>query len=60
MNLVTFKPDQQVITICKGWAGDYDSTEAEGMGFANDDKKTGFAVAVADFKDELKAQGKLA
>ena len=60
MDLVKFKPDQQVITICKGWAGDYDSSEAEKMGFENDDTQTGFAVAVADFKDELKAEGKLA
>lgn len=59
MGLIAFKPDQQVITICKGWAGDYDSTEAEKMGFENDDKKTGFAEAVGDFKEELKAQGKL-
>jgi len=47
------------MTICKGWAGDYDSTDAEKMGFENDDKKTGFAAAVGDFKEELQAEGKL-
>ena len=60
MKLVTFKPDAQVITICKGWAGDYDSTDAQKMGFEVDDEKTGFAAAVKDFKEELKAEGKLA
>jgi len=59
MDLVKFKPDQAVITICKGWAGDYDSTDAQKMGFEVDDQKTGFADAVGDFKEELKAQGKL-
>lgn len=60
MKLVSFKPDKQVITICKGWAGDYDSTDAEKMGFENDDKKSGFADAVGDFKKELQTIGKLA
>jgi len=59
MKLVEFKPDKQVMTICKGWAGDYDSTDADNMGFQNDDKKTGFAAAVGDFKEELQAEGKL-
>jgi hypothetical protein len=60
MDLVTFKPDQMVINICKTWAGDYDSSEAQEMGFEVDDTKTGFADAVADFKDLLRAEGKLA
>ena len=59
LKLVTFKPDPAVIAICEGWAGDYDSSEAQAMGFEVDDSKTGFADAVADFKEELKALGKL-
>lgn len=49
-----------MINICKTWAGDYDTSEYQKMGFEVDDKATGFALAVGDFKDELKATGKLA
>ena len=59
MKLVSFKKDQAVINICKTWAGDYDTTEYQKMGLEVDDKATGFALAVGDFKDELKATGKL-
>ena len=60
MNLVKFKKDQAVINICKTWAGDYDSSEAQAMGFEVDRQETGFAEAVQEFKDELKSTGKLA
>jgi hypothetical protein len=58
MKLVSFKQDQAVITICKTWAGDYDSSDAVELGFQVDDKKTGFASAVGDFKEHLAAQKK--
>jgi hypothetical protein len=59
LKLITYKPDQLVIDICKGWAGDYDSSEAQEMGYEVDDLKTGFGSAVADFKELLSAEGKL-
>lgn len=55
-----YKRDQAVIDICETWAGDYDSSDAVGKGFEVDDVETGFASAVGDFKDELRAIGKLA
>lgn len=58
MKLVKWKPDEAVIRICKTWAGDYDSSEAVGLGFEVDDKKTGFASAVGDFKELLQSQKK--
>jgi len=60
MDLVSFKKDQAVINICKTWAGDYDSSESQAMGFEVDNQASGFAEAVQDFKEELKATGKLA
>ncbi len=59
MKLVDYEKDQAVIDICSTWPGEFDTSEAEAMGFEVDDKKTGFADAVSDFKDELRAAGKL-
>lgn len=59
VDLVDYKRDQAVINICQTWAGDYDSSDALSKGFEVDDVHTGFADAVGDFKDELKATGKL-
>ncbi|KIR55878.1 NAD-dependent epimerase/dehydratase [Cryptococcus gattii Ru294] len=54
-NLIKFQKDQAVINICKTWAGEYDNADFLAMGFEADDPKTGFALAVQDFKDELAA-----
>lgn len=58
MKLVSFKKDDAVIKICKSWAGDYDSTEVQSLGFEVDDKETGYSGAVQDFKEHLQAQNK--
>ncbi len=58
LDLVTFERDPKVIAICETWAGDYDSSASEGMGFQVDNRKTGFADAVRDFVADLKAEGK--
>lgn len=55
--LVTYKKDPAVIAICETWAGSYDNSQEQEQGFQVDDAKTGFADAVADFK-ELLASGK--
>lgn len=55
MKLVSYEKDEKVIRICETWAGDYDSSEVESLGFEVDDKKTGFSGAVQDFKKTLKA-----
>ena len=60
LKLVDYQKDQAVIDICSTWAGDYDTSGPEAMGFEVDDKQTGFADAVGDFKEELRAAGKLA
>ena len=59
MQMLQFKPNQAVINICKVWAGNYDSSDAQEKGFQVDDKENGFVLAVEEFRDELKAQGKL-
>ena len=58
MDLVKFKKDQAVINICKTWAGDYDSSDSQAMGFEVDNQESGFAEAVQDFKDELEQTGR--
>lgn len=58
MKLVSFKKDEAVIKICKSWAGDYDSTEVQSLGFEVDDKETGYSGAVQDFKEHLQAEKK--
>ncbi|ORY32634.1 hypothetical protein BCR39DRAFT_523291 [Naematelia encephala] len=55
LDLVEFKKDPAVIAICQTWAGDYDSSDAQAMGFQVDDTTSGFSDAVKDFKDELAA-----
>ncbi|ORX36914.1 hypothetical protein BD324DRAFT_591288 [Kockovaella imperatae] len=60
LKLVKFEKDQAVIDIASTWAGDYDSSPSESMGFENDDPATGYSMAVKDFKELLEAQGKLA
>lgn len=59
LDLVKFEKDEAVIRICETWAGNYDSSEAQRMGFEVDNTETGYGDAVKDFKEELKAQGKL-
>jgi hypothetical protein len=59
LDLITYKPDAMVIKICQGWAGDYDSSAAQAMGYEVDDPKTGFGEAVLDFKALLKEEGTL-
>lgn len=44
-----------MIAICKTWAGDYDGTGPMSLGFAVDDRQSGYAEAVADFQKTLKA-----
>jgi hypothetical protein len=56
MKLVSYKKDEAVIRICKSWAGDYDSTEVQSLGFEVDDKETGYSGAVQDFKEFLASQ----
>ena len=56
MKLVSYKKDDAVIKICKSWAGDYDSTEVQSLGFEVDDKETGYSGAVEDFKQVLLSQ----
>lgn len=56
MKLVSYKKDEAVIRICKTWAGDYDSTEVQSLGFEVDDKETGYSGAVQDFKEFLLSQ----
>lgn len=56
MKLVSYKKDEAVIRICKSWAGDYDSTEVQSLGFEVDDKETGYSGAVQDFKEYLLSQ----
>jgi hypothetical protein len=53
MKLVKYKKDEAVIRICKTWAGDYDSTEVQSLGFEVDNKETGYSGAVQDFKEFL-------
>ena len=59
LKLVDYEKDEKVITICQTWPGEFDTSLAESMGFEKDDKKTGFADAVGDFKEELRQAGKL-
>ncbi|WVQ82275.1 hypothetical protein IAT38_004403 [Cryptococcus sp. DSM 104549] len=56
--LIKFQKDQAVINICKTWAGEYDNSDFLAMGFEADDPKTGFSLAVQDFKEELAASKK--
>lgn len=58
MKLVSYEKDERVIRIFNTWGGDYDSTEVQSLGFEVDDKQTGFANAVQDFKEFLAAQKK--
>lgn len=58
VKLITFKKDAKVIAICETWAGDYDSSRSQEMGFEVDDATTGFSDAVQDFKEELAAEAK--
>ncbi|RSH80722.1 hypothetical protein EHS25_007058 [Saitozyma podzolica] len=58
LKLVSFKVDSAVLAICETWAGDYDSTLFQSMGFEVDDKATGYGLAVQDFKQELAAAKK--
>jgi hypothetical protein len=37
----------------KSWPGAFDNTVALGLGFVQDDPKTGFMLAVEDFKASL-------
>lgn len=55
MKLVSYEKDEAVIRICRTWAGDYDSSEVQSLGFEVDDRKSGFSGAVQDFKETLKA-----
>jgi hypothetical protein len=54
MKLVSFKKDEAVIKICKSWAGDYDSTEVQSLGFEVDDKETGYSGAVQDSRNTFR------
>lgn len=55
LKLVDYKIDTAVQTICKTWAGDYDSAIAQKMGFEVDDKEEGYNEAVEEFiEQELK------
>jgi hypothetical protein len=56
LKLVSYRADKAVLAICETWAGDYDSSEFQRMGFEVDDKETGYAQAVLDFKEELAAR----
>lgn len=56
MKLVSYEKDETVIRIFNTWAGDYDSSEVQSLGFEVDDKQSGFANAVQDFKDLLASQ----
>jgi hypothetical protein len=56
MKLVSYKKDDAVIRICKTWAGDYDSTEVQSLGFEVDDTKEGYSGAVQDFQELLLSQ----
>jgi len=58
LDLVKFEKDAKVIAICETWPGNFDNTIALSMGFKVDDPKTGFADAVGDFVQELKATAK--
>jgi hypothetical protein len=53
LSLVSFARDPKVIAICETWAGDYDSSKFERMGFEVDSRETGFADAVRDFVEDL-------
>jgi hypothetical protein len=59
LDLVKFTKDQATFNICKTWAGDFDSAAAQEMGFEGDSYETGFSEAVQEFKEEMKAAGKL-
>lgn len=41
------------INIMKAWPGNFDNTVAKALGFKEDDPKTGFMLAVQDFKNGL-------
>ena len=56
---MSFKKDPAVLAIANTWSGDYDSAVFESMGFENDDPATGYSMAVADFRESLKTEGKL-
>lgn len=43
-----------MIAICETWAGDYDSSAVEALGFQVDSRETGYEDAVRDFVEELK------
>lgn len=55
LDLIEFKKNPAVIAICETWAGDYDASGPLGLGFAVDDRQQGYAQAVADFQETLKA-----
>ncbi|ORY88974.1 hypothetical protein BCR35DRAFT_288247 [Leucosporidium creatinivorum] len=54
LDLVTYEKDPKVIHIMQSWPGAFDNTVALGLGFVQDDPKTGFMLAVEDFKAGLK------
>lgn len=53
-SLVSYSKDPAVIAICETWAGDYDSSAVEALGFQVDSRETGYEDAVRDFVEELK------
>ena len=59
LKLIKFQRDENTVKIWSGWAGDYKSTLSESMGFENDSDETGYSLAVQDFIELLKSEGKL-
>lgn len=55
LDLVEYKVDPAVIAIAETWAGDYDSSKFQAMGFEVDDTQVGYEHAVQDFQEELAA-----
>lgn len=50
---MSYKSDSAVKQIVNVWAGDYENEDEIALGFAVDDKRTGYMDAVKEFQETL-------